>query len=319
MLTVTGVCERDVDLLLMEELWSSTKFAEWFLGHARPVAHGMAITSIRRSATEFSGESDLEVEWADSNGVHQLLVENKVDAAFQHNQARRYQERARAHAARYASVTTMLVAPSAYFGRDRSAMGFDVRLTYESMREWYLASRLGKRAEYKAALLTMAIEKTRRGYQAVADDAVTSFWHRYYELVNREAPQLQMPEPRGAKPAGSYFIYLLPSSLPKGVYLVHKLASAKADTGFVDLQMDGCGERIAKITAALGSHLSAGMVIRRAGKSCVIRKAVPRIRMAERFEAQESAVREGIASAVALLEWATRMRGEIVQLLRQHN
>jgi len=59
---ISSVCERDVDLLLLEEFVSSPAFSEWFLRSVDfTEAMGATVTTGQRSVTASNGESDLEV------------------------------------------------------------------------------------------------------------------------------------------------------------------------------------------------------------------------------------------------------------------
>src|SRR4051812_5076572 len=94
-LEIPGVCERDVDLLLLEEFLASAEFGNWFL---RKVSNGQAssgaLIGARRSVTESNGESDLEVTLKlPDDSTLRLLIENKVGAGLQPQQAERYRSR----------------------------------------------------------------------------------------------------------------------------------------------------------------------------------------------------------------------------------
>jgi len=59
---------------------------------------------------------------------------------------------------------TVLVAPASYFYGDLK--GFDARVNYEDIVEWFsLSTTIGNRRQYKLALLHSAIEKSTFGYQ----------------------------------------------------------------------------------------------------------------------------------------------------------
>jgi hypothetical protein len=146
-LSVAGVCERDLDLLLLEELTSSVAFCRWFVSRAVSwPSQFRSLRSVRRSVTRSSGESDLELTvQLESGTVARLLIENKIDAAFQPDQSDRYRLRSRASIGQgeCAECATVLVAPARYFGADDELKGFDGRITYEDIRTWFEQSDLG--------------------------------------------------------------------------------------------------------------------------------------------------------------------------------
>src|SRR5262245_12113083 len=85
------VRERDVDLLLLEELCVDDAFRRWFAERALGAGANAAAGAFRgawQSVSEAGlGESDLVVDFdgPDGRGLR-LLVENKIDAPFQPDQ-----------------------------------------------------------------------------------------------------------------------------------------------------------------------------------------------------------------------------------------
>lgn len=94
-IAIAGVSERDMDLLLLEEFQSSQGFQQWFIG--KVLGNDVRLAELvfaKRSITQSTGESDLEITFADSSGgTVRFLIENKVNAGFQPQQAERYRIR----------------------------------------------------------------------------------------------------------------------------------------------------------------------------------------------------------------------------------
>lgn len=300
-LTIAGVCERDLDLFFLEELSSSADFSRWFLDQTTTIrVRAAVLVDIRRSVTQSNGESDLEATYALEDGSRlRLLIENKIDAGLQVEQAVRYRQRAATYVAQGVceSAQTVLVAPARYFGGAENRRGFDARLTYEGVLGWINECDVGTRANYKRALLQAAIEKCTHGYQAEADAPVTEFWRAYWRVARAVAPDLEMNEPF-AKPAGAYFISFRPPLLPKNVEICHKLLH-----GNVDLQIGGWGSRIPELTVIVGKLLTPGMAVAKANKSAVIRIQVSTLNAARPFAEQDTAAADGIRAATELLAW----------------
>lgn len=86
-----AVAERDIDLLILEVLTVSREFAQWFYqeNHLVPPTEGKSKAFHSVSDAEL-GESDIVVLY--DNG-HAILIENKIGAIAQKDQARRYQQR----------------------------------------------------------------------------------------------------------------------------------------------------------------------------------------------------------------------------------
>jgi hypothetical protein len=87
--------ERDIDLLLLEEFHCSEPFQHWFLAQTiGSVSDSIRLCSAAHSVVSSNGESDLVVEFFSSNQERWcFLIENKVDADFQPEQAERYAAR----------------------------------------------------------------------------------------------------------------------------------------------------------------------------------------------------------------------------------
>jgi hypothetical protein len=298
MIQISGVCERDIDLLLLEEFVASESFCQWFLSKIG-IGDVVRLTAAQHSVTTINGESDLELTFQRPNGILKLLIEDKVDAIFQPRQPERYRERAGGYinAGHCSDVLTVVIAPETYF-EGQEADEFDYRMTYESLLEWFgQAENLGNRTIYKAGLLQGAIERGRTGWKLVPDTTVTEFWRHYWELAGRVAPDLRMTEPK-EKPTTSYFIQFRPLVLSRGVTLWHKLPH-----GNVDLQFAAMGAILPEMERLYGKHLIPPMQIERTAKSAVVRLKVPEVDMFQAFADSETAVRKALDAALALTNW----------------
>jgi len=83
-ISIAGVSERDIDLLLLEEFLSSPDFSDWFVMKALGDSVNLGrCMEARRSVSDGSGESDLEISFVQEDGVRtRLLIENKVNAGY---------------------------------------------------------------------------------------------------------------------------------------------------------------------------------------------------------------------------------------------
>jgi hypothetical protein len=61
---IPGLCERDIDLLLVEEFLSSPAFLAWFAERAGlKETSGLKLLHVERSRSDSTGESDVEVTY----------------------------------------------------------------------------------------------------------------------------------------------------------------------------------------------------------------------------------------------------------------
>lgn len=311
---IPDVCERDIDLLLLEEFIASAEYRSWFLSQVA-IDSGAALFEACRSVKTESGESDLEFTFKDDTGFVKVLVENKVDAAFQPDQVHRYMQRANKYekSGKYREVITVLIAPEIYFGSEAENYGFDAKITYESVLGWLSAAeRMNPRTEYKLALLRTAIDRGRSGWQLVPNAHVGRFWQLYWQLAEKVAPQLSMPKPKEKIPAGSHFIVFRPNVLPGNVKLKHKVGY-----GHVDLEFRGMGDHLGEMEQLYRHLLPPGMRIEPAAKSAVVRALVEPVDMTHTdFTQAEPIMRKAIDAAALLLEWfntvANRDRGSAI-------
>jgi hypothetical protein len=300
---IAGVSERDMDLLLLEEFQSSQGFQQWFIRQVlgKDARLGELI-SAQRSITQSIGESDLEIAFADpSGGQVRFLIENKVNAGFQPEQAKGYRKRGDSYVTQKhsASCHTVIVAPARYFGEGESTKGFDKKITYEAVRDWFAgAAELGERRKYKLALLQSAIDKGTVGYQPVEDRPVTEFWRAYWLFAREHAPELEMSEPSQSKPSGSSFVYFRPHTLQRGVEICHKLTK-----GYVDLQINHLGKRLNELHHSLSTHLRNDVTLKQAGQSAAIRIDVPVLDLSRPFAEQVPQVQVGLTAALDHLHW----------------
>jgi hypothetical protein len=239
--SVAGVCERDIDLLVLEEAVSTPGFRALLVSAVSWNPDGLELIEARRSVTHSNGESDIELAFARHNqGVVKLLIENKVSAGFQPNQAKRYRQRGAIYVERGDCVqtATLLLAPAHYLEGTGGTKDFDAALTYEQLVAGFDRSDLGARASVKAVMLRSAIDRAVIGYQPLADQVVTEFWREYWAMSLAHAAELEMREPAG-KPARSGFIVFGATDLPPRSKLVHK-----CNHGFVDLQLAGKSDEL---------------------------------------------------------------------------
>ena len=310
--SIAGVSERDIDLLLLEEFQSSPLFQAWFVSQVIGVSVDLGVcVSAKRSVTHSTGESDLEVTFLDSNkSLVRLLIENKVDASLQPQQAERYRKRGEAYVSHGECSTyhTVIVAPARYFGAARITKGFDSYMTYETILDWFAEAKdLGDRRHYKVSLLQSAIDKGTLGYQPEEDAATTAFWHQYWLCACEYSPALEMREP-GPRRGG--FIPFFPLGLPPGIDITHKLPH-----GHVDLQISDMGSRLQELRSAVGSYLEDEMSVSGAAKSAAVRIKVPTLDTHATADSQMKRIRAGLDAANRLLGWYHRHEGVFSRFL----
>ena len=117
----------------------------------------------------------------------------------------------------------MLIAPRSYCETQSSFSSF---ISYESIKKFF-TDQNEARSNYKGEILSIAIEKERRGYKAINSIPVQAFWKSYYEFKNSNYKGFRMNKP-DVVPYNSDWVQLLSERI-KGYTFYHKL-----EKGFID-------------------------------------------------------------------------------------
>ncbi len=191
---IESVNERDIDLLILEELNVNTDFLNYFIEKndlPKFLKENIALRSITESGL---GETDILLSYIDiKNKKNFILIENKVDADFQKRQYERYVERAEKYKKEKKCdlVSVILVAPNDYL---KSQNDFEKTFSYEEIIDFFDKNK-NKRFLFKKEILEIAIKKLRRGYQVVNSEIVQNFWLEYFNLKEKVLPELEMKKP----------------------------------------------------------------------------------------------------------------------------
>ena len=301
LMPMEAVFERDIDLLILEELRANEDFRTKFRSLVGlPPGQDLNFKGAWHSVCHPTlGESDLVVEFSDQGeSVHAVLIENKVDAIPQPDQAVRYRKRGEAGIGEglWQRFTTCILAPEQYLRNTSDAGLYDTKVSYETLSEIIGTSLKGfpERAKFRQELLKQAIDQNRRGYSPKQDDRVTLFWRNYWESVTARFPALRMKEP-GPKPSEATWIEFHPFDFPEGFWIYHKLKE-----GTVDLQTPVKADRFPDLAQACKPWLKEGMQVVKTGKSCSIRVAVPKLEHAGDFAEQKQAAFAGMEAAAQM-------------------
>lgn len=205
--TLTHATERDIDLILVEEIYSSPSFIHWLTEKVGmgPVSAYTVLHSKRR--TRSRREIDIFVDLTfEGRSKGALLIENKLDATEQPDQAESYREELAVLAQSHPSCAMLIVCPRSYQSAYPDFTGkFDAVVHYEDISD-YFAARAGLggdsalRMRFRSDLLVQAVEKHRRGYTPVPTTIIGDFNAAYVDLLNAIAPAI-LPGPSMLKPA----------------------------------------------------------------------------------------------------------------------
>jgi len=199
--TLTHATERDVDLLLVEELIASEEFLVWVAARAgwdETPSTWRVLHSKRRTRNRREIDIFVEIESNSAAKPAVILIENKLSEDEQPQQAESYREELNRIADDCSYSAMLLVCPSAYADIHREfASKFDAIVSYESvakllrLRTKSVDAELGRRVAFRADLLDQATHKFRRGYTPVPNAVIGSFNENYVALLARLAPEIR--------------------------------------------------------------------------------------------------------------------------------
>lgn len=186
--------ERDIDLLIAEELRVNAEFSAWIMSHfslLEPLVH--PAISVNVSDVEDGSEADVAASFHTVTGrIHRLFVENKIDAGLMPSQLERYARRGRGEVARGAasSFSVLFFTPSNYASKD---LPVDVwQLSFEAVAAYLRTGTPDARASYRASLLDRAVpvygSKARDAQVATTEPYIKAWWDAVYLMLDDEFP-----------------------------------------------------------------------------------------------------------------------------------
>lgn len=271
-----SVNERDIDLLLLEELNVSSSFAQWFVCRVREELIPVKTLGAWHSVVDTNlGESDLVyIYQSDDLSSQAILIENKIDASAQLQQGERYRLRGNKglENGTWQDFRTCIIAPKAYIATNTEP--YDASISYEEMMV-FLAAQGDKRGLYRAQTLRDAIEKNRRGYVATVCPKTTEFAQKYLAYVSKNFPHLN-PEKSKPRANGHDWIHFYPDPQDKKIRIIHQIYGK-----VIKLQFLGQAENFDNIKDHFEGLEPSGYRIIKSGKSVNIETSLPEISIAD--------------------------------------
>jgi hypothetical protein len=284
------VRERDIDLLLLEQLCCSAEFLRWFFLQVtkREPAH-LKLVSAKHSVVGSLGQTDIEVTVVEDAG-HKVvfLIENKIGSTRQPMQAERYEERRATYTGQECRV--VLVTPKRYATK-RFVEGYKSVLLLEGVLKWFEGNKVSSyHNDLKIALLQQALVPN---VQAGDNDFRMKYWS---VSQGDEFNVLKMPEP---KPKPGRSIYFYPELTPKRVGFAQRLPQGRVEIIFRGKRnsYDALNKAVELLPTSNNIEVLAYPT------SVAICTQVPRLVQESDFERQKEKVVEGLRAAVKLWEW----------------
>ncbi|MBR4344153.1 MAG: PD-(D/E)XK nuclease family protein [Lachnospiraceae bacterium] len=287
-----NVVERDVDLLIMRRFaLRDASFIRMFCEKTSIDPDTVySVLNVSHSVMTNDGETDVEIILSDGSAKTAFLIEDKIDAIAQPEQAKRYELRAKKAIEQglYDKYYIFIVAPQKYLNNNQEAGKYAYQVSYEEIRE-VLSD------EFEMALIDKALDESKHGYVPVEDRKVTDFWNQLYDFVENNYPDTFNLQGHKGEVRGSNAVWVTMNS-GHGTSVV-----IKADRGFVDLVIPGYADRFAEFSKVNKDVIDQKrLYIRTASKSLTVRKYIEIIDFAGDFSDQIDRVEDAFNKAKEL-------------------
>lgn len=267
MATARNVCsvhkfvERDIDMLIAEELRVNPEFCEWIVAHFKIEAQvSFPAVETRVSVVEDGSEADVIATFESSIGPYGLFVENKIDATLMPEQLERYVRRAEGELRRgfISTYSVLFFTPSNYL-RTSLPDGV-VQISFEEAADALRSRPVGLRSDYRASLLEKAVPlrtpALRDAHVAEVDPYIKEWWETVYAMLEREFPGFFVP----ARTRYPRSVYFAPQTAQMGSYLRvdFKGHKGEVDLAFKNIPFDEMSKLLAGINGVPGKLIANG-------------------------------------------------------------
>ncbi len=221
--------ERDIDLLLIEQLHVSPGFIDQFstmLG-----LPGAEVEKVQHSVYREHGETDVLVTASHAGRRVAVMIEDKIGAQMQPDQCERYHLRGEALCETGAvdSYCTVLCAPASYISGVPTTERWQKRISFQDIAE-IIKEEAFPGWEWRAALLIGAAGKQGRAYAASDrasvqyDSIIAELKEAYREYVLANYPQIKATPQKGRDREYYLGVFGLPGlccTNPEGIHVVN--------------------------------------------------------------------------------------------------
>ena len=317
------LAERDMDLLVLEEMHASAPFRNWLVGKlyggSRQIRRFLGAWHTPSNGALGSVDILFLFEEASAGRKCAILIENKIDQPKQDLQAQRYFEFGEKGVEEKAwdEYLTCLFSPQAYFSKLEPSEYFSSYLSYEELEGWFARANeaehgiVAERGVYKRMLIRSAIRQGTGEFRAAAQAPKRAMSTDYrvfpggvFNLPKgyREAEDTILgkfwndylafanaayPHLKMKKPTGSAseagWVEFCPEDFPRDIKIIHKMPQ-----GFMDLSF--AMSPLAMIQAPYQPYMDQDMTFKDSGKAAVIRVSVPPADPQQSFDGQKDAV-----------------------------
>jgi hypothetical protein len=222
------------------------------------------------------------------------MIEDKINAPFQPEQANRYKQRGEQgiQDGQWNRFTTCLCAPKGYLAGATPMEEWSAYISLESISEW--ARQSNERYDaFVAAICEEAVAKGDARMREKSPEA-TAFWQAYRLLASHLLPEVDITRLSPLVSLASPWPRFGVGALPDNVFLEHKPQQGRVDLTFDKSTLEALRQR-------LPATLPFDVKSAKAGQSAALRIAVPRVVHLRPFNEQEDKVLSVFAAVERLL------------------
>jgi hypothetical protein len=252
--------ERDVDMLLAEELRVNAAFGKWIMDKFGASAHLVfPAAHINVSVAEDGSEADVIATFTTTSNLnHRLFVENKIDAILMPEQLERYVRRAEGDQRRQlvSGFSILFFTPAAYL--ETNLPNGVKQISFEEAAQ-ALASQGDLRSQYRASLLMRALPirtpAARDAHVSATDPYIKEWWDRVYAMLDLEFPGFFIHKTRYPRS-----VYFAPATTGQGSYLRldFKGHKGEVDLAFKNIPAAALAEQVSNIAGLPGQIVANG-------------------------------------------------------------
>ncbi len=293
-----------MDSLFVEELHSSPGFQNW-VAEKMSLKNSYKFNNAWKSINQITGtQCDIAVRFVHNKHSVILLIEDKIKANEQPNQAKRYRKSGESlvkekHCDEY---YTCLLCPNRYDEDGSIKKKYDKSISYEELLEWFKKQSTSKRLQHKQMIIENGIELSRKTFKKIPDENTTKF-HNYYRKIAFDIDD-ELKLPKGIPQKQNTWIRIGHFDFPSNIEIKHK-----GRHGFVDLQIS----KMTKLEKEKFSKWFAGkkedkMTLEKTNKSISVRLGTVKISKEDIADAVEpkkyrKEIEEALEKAKILKDW----------------
>ena len=230
------VSEWDTTTMFMSAFSVYPDFLNVFLDKTKDARKSFAIRNVYRSKIETGlGESDLQIDYAviddNSEEIHSILIENKIDAPETANQYERYKLRAEKgiEKGEFSSYSIFIICPEQYRINNIEASKYPNFVSYEECIK-YFGKIDDSYSSYCAELLQLSLSTAKQKKDTKIDPVAVNSLRSYKKYAEEYNPNLTVKNNTKSGKVNGWWIKLDVSL--KNATIWHKTAVGVVDLSF---------------------------------------------------------------------------------------